>query len=103
MKYTLICLTNDGDQILCHGYDSMAHVLREIHERVHRSRSYAHVSAFQYRRYIVIGTHQGTDTVHVYNKDGIEVVQTMVAQLILSHAHDSRDENVIQFTLKREA
>lgn len=83
MKYAIICLTESGEQVVCHGYDTMTQVRTEIEHRVRQRSAHRNPGATVYRRYIVIGTHNVVDGLHIFNEDGVLVLESFLPDVIM--------------------
>ncbi len=65
---TLICITTQHEQLVCHGYTSFKHAEDEMLDRIKRAVKYDFST--KYRRFIVVGTVGEVDGMHVYDKNG---------------------------------
>jgi hypothetical protein len=83
MKFSIICVTESGEHVVCHGYDTMKQVKSEIENRVRLCNRYRNTGTVSYRHYIVIGSHEGVDGLHIFNEEGAPVLERFMPEIIM--------------------
>jgi len=68
MDITLVCITEDGNQVVGHGYASMPRAREEMRIKILSSKALG--ARVKYRRFIMVATHAGVEGMHLYDEKG---------------------------------